>query len=175
MPGAYPLLEILWFMNRLPPIMPDRLVRFRHLIHRAVKHALRRRLLAFPHHRTDELLHDVAGVDRIGRLRSPENESFAWHCSLSLLRKLFHAQALSLHLTSPARPWVASRRTLIVPACGSPRPRRPASRARCDTARPAGPSRGHHAPARWSAPANCGRRREYKWSPQSNSSSERAP
>src|SRR5437762_2043943 len=68
-----------------------------HLIHRAVKHALRRRLLAFPHHRTDELLHDVAGVDRIGRLRSPENESFAWHCSLSLLRKSFHAQALSLH------------------------------------------------------------------------------
>src|SRR5438552_2236624 len=97
----------------------------RHLIHRAVKHALRRRLLAFPHHRTDELLHDVAGVDRIGRLRSPENESFAWHGSLSLLRKSFHAQALSLHLTSPARPWVASRRTLIVPACGSLRPRRP--------------------------------------------------
>src|SRR6266436_5201482 len=147
----------------------------RHLIHRAVKHALRRRLLAFPHHRADELLHNVAGIDRIGRLRSPENESFAWHCSLSLLRKSFHAQALSLHFTSPAPPWVASRRTLIVPACGSPRPQRPAFRARCDTARPAGPSRGHHAPARWSAPANCGRRREYKWSPQSNSSSERAP
>src|SRR6267154_733529 len=147
----------------------------RHLIHRAVKHALRRRLLTFPHHRADELFHNVAGIDRIGRLRSPENESFAWHCSLSLLQKSFHAQALSLHLTSPAPPWVASRRTLIVPACGSPRPQRPASRARCDTARPAGPSRGHHAPARWSAPANCGRRREYKWSPQSNSSGERAP
>src|SRR6266481_1451292 len=57
----------------------------RHLIHRSVKHALRRRLLAFPHHRADKLLHDVAGIDRIDCLRSPENESFAWHCSLSLL------------------------------------------------------------------------------------------
>src|SRR5712692_5020978 len=67
----------------------------RHLIHRAVKHALRRRLLAFPHHRADELLHNVAGIDRIGRLRSPENKSFAWHCSLSLLRKSFQAQPLN--------------------------------------------------------------------------------
>src|ERR1700674_5193175 len=64
----------------------------RHLIHRAVKHALRRRLLAFPHHRADELLHDVAGIDRIGCLWSPENKSFAWHCSLSLLRQIFTAQ-----------------------------------------------------------------------------------
>src|SRR6266404_9604509 len=70
----------------------------RHLIHRAVKHALRRRFLAFPHHRADELLHNVAGIDRIGRLRSPENESFAWHCSLSLLRKSFHAQPLTKQL-----------------------------------------------------------------------------
>src|SRR6202171_4334594 len=64
----------------------------RHLIHRAVKHTLRRRLLAFPHHRADELLHNVAGIDRIGRLRSPEYESFAWHCSLSLLRQIFTSQ-----------------------------------------------------------------------------------
>src|SRR5712664_745938 len=67
----------------------------RHLIHRAVKHPLRRRLLAFPHHRADELLHNVAGIDRIGRLWSPENKSFAWHCSLSLLQKSFHAQPLN--------------------------------------------------------------------------------
>src|SRR6267154_3340300 len=67
----------------------------RYLIHRAVKHTLRRRLLAFPHHRADELLHNVAGIDRIGRLGSPENESFAWHCSLSLLPKSFHAQPLN--------------------------------------------------------------------------------
>src|SRR5712692_5872016 len=65
-----------------------------HLVHRAVKHALGRRLLAFPHHRTDELLHNVAGIDRIGRLRSPENKSFAWHCSLSLLRQIFTAEPL---------------------------------------------------------------------------------
>src|SRR5258708_7742543 len=67
----------------------------RHLIHRAVKHPLRRGLLAFPHHRADELLHNVAGIDRIGRLRSPETKSFAWHCSLSLLRNSFHAQLLN--------------------------------------------------------------------------------
>src|SRR6267143_434713 len=166
----------------------------RHLIHRAVEHALRRRLLAFPHHRADELLHNVAGIDRIGRLRSPEYESFAWHCSLSLLRQIFTAQTLfAPHrtplfpisifeflfsdfspATSPPRPWAASRRTSNVPACGSPRPRRPAFRARCDTALPAGPSRGRRAPARWSAPAGCGRRREYKSSLQSHSSVERA-
>src|SRR6266478_4962651 len=134
----------------------------RHLVHRAVKHALRRRLLAFPHHRADELLHDVAGIDRIGRLRSPENKSFAWHCSLSLL-------------TSPPRPSAASRHTLNVPAFDSPRPRRPAFRAPRGTARPANPSRGRRAPARSSAPAGCGQHREYKSSLQSHSSSARAP
>src|SRR5713226_7829426 len=147
----------------------------RHLIHRAVKHPLRRRLLAFPHHRADELLHDVAGIDRIGRLWSPENKSFAWHCSLSLLRNSFHAQPLSSCLTSPPRPWAAPRRTSTVPACGSPRPQHPAFRERCHTARPADPSRGRRARARWSAPAGCGRRPEYTSSLQSHSSAERAP
>src|SRR4029077_8061550 len=132
-----------------------------YLIHRAVKHTLRGRLLAFPHHRADELLHDVAGIDRIDRLRSPENKSFAWHCSLSLL-------------TSLARPWAASRRTSNVPACGFPRPRHPAFRARCDTALRADPSRGRRARARWSAPAGCGQRRECTSSLQSNSSSAHA-
>src|SRR6266566_718808 len=147
----------------------------RHLIHRAVKHALRRRLLAFPHHRADELLHNVAGIHRIGRLRSPENESFAWHRSLSLLRKSFHVQPLSGCLTSPRPLWAASRRTSIVPACDSRLPQRPAFRARCDTARPADPSRGRRARARWSALAGCGRRREYTWSLQSHSSAAHAP
>src|ERR1700676_1089382 len=50
-----------------------------HLVHRAIKYALRRRFLAFPHHRANELLHDVAGIDRVGRLCPPENKSFAWH------------------------------------------------------------------------------------------------
>src|SRR5260370_25371199 len=140
----------------------------RHLVHRAIKHALRRRLLAFPHHRADELLHNVAGIDRIGRLHSPENKSFAWHCSLSLLQTLFC-------LTSPPRPWAASLHTSIVPACDSPRPRHPTFRARCDSALPANPSHGPRAPARSSAPAGCGRRREYKSSLRSHSSSEHAP
>src|SRR5712692_2185610 len=165
----------------------------RHLVHRAVKHALGRRLLAFPHHRADEFLHNVAGIDRIGRLRPPENKSFAWHCSLSLLRQIFTAELLAAPhypsplraffqflfsnfrtATSPPRPWAASRRTSNVPACDSPRPRHPAFRARCDTALPADPSRGRRAPARWSAPAGCGQRREYKSSLQSHSSAARA-
>src|SRR5258708_16226852 len=140
----------------------------RNLIHRAVKHALRRRLLAFPHHRADELLHNVAGIDRIGRLHSPENKSFAWHCSLSLLQTFFC-------LTSPPRPCAASLHTSNVPPCGSPRPRHPAFRARCDSALRANPSRGRRAPIRSSAPASCGRRREYKSSLRSHSSSEHAP
>src|SRR4029077_2366085 len=63
------------------------------LVHRAVKYALRRGLLAFPHHRADELFDDVAGVDRIGRLGSPKNKSFAWHRSLSLLQVCYFACA----------------------------------------------------------------------------------
>src|SRR6267143_216639 len=153
----------LYVFDRLLEYLQGVIVRLlRHLIHRAIKYALRGRLLAFPHHRADELLHDVAGIDRIGRLRSPENKSFAWHCSLSLL-------------TSPPRPSAASRHTLNVPACDSPRPRHPAFRAPRGTARPAGPSRGPRAPARSSAPASCGRHREYKSSLQSHSSAGRAP
>src|SRR5712664_2868588 len=140
----------------------------RHLVHRAVKHALRRRLLAFPHHRADELLHNVAGIHRIGRLHSPENKSFAWHCSLSLLQTFFC-------LSSPPRPWAASLHTSNVPACDSPRPRHPTFRARCDSALPANPSHGRRAPVRSSAPAGCGRRREYKSSLQWHSSGEHAP
>src|SRR6266567_2894871 len=167
----------------------------RHLIHRAVKHALRRRLLAFPHHRADELLHNVAGIDRIGRLRSPENESFAWHCSLSLLRQIFPAQMffgphriplspiLNVEFlfsnfcsaTSLPRPLAASPHTSTAPACGSQRPPHPAFRARCDTARPADPSRVLRAPARSSVPAGCGRPPEYTSSLQWHSSAARAP
>src|ERR1700741_1148698 len=43
------------------------------LIHGAIKHALGRALLAFPHHRANELLHQIAGVDRIGGLRAAAN------------------------------------------------------------------------------------------------------
>src|ERR1700723_1990008 len=66
---------------------------FADLIHRAVKHPLRRRLLAIPHHRADELLNNVAGVDRIDRLRTLDDLCFAWHCSLSLLNSYFAAAA----------------------------------------------------------------------------------
>src|SRR5207302_1405792 len=46
---------------------------FRHLVHRAVKHTLRRALLAIPHHRADKLFHQVVAVNRVGRLDSPRN------------------------------------------------------------------------------------------------------
>src|SRR6266853_489836 len=54
-----------------------------HLIHRAVKHALRRALLAVPHHRTDKLFHQVIGIDRVDFLLAAADESFTWHCSFA--------------------------------------------------------------------------------------------
>src|ERR1700691_226055 len=62
-----------------------------HLIHRAVKYALRRRLLALIHHRANKLLHDVASINRIRRLWPPKNKSFTWHCSVSPPLNLFVA------------------------------------------------------------------------------------
>src|SRR5947207_11079263 len=77
--------------------------------------------------------------------------------------------------TSPAPPWAAWHRTSIVPACGFPRPRRPAFRARCDSELPADPSRGRRAPARSSAPAGYARCPECKSSLRPHSSAARAP
>src|SRR6266403_3227178 len=57
----------------------------RHLVHGAVKHALRGGLLAFPHHRADELLDEVAVIHRVRSLCAPADDSFAWHVSRSLL------------------------------------------------------------------------------------------
>src|SRR5579863_8046319 len=44
---------------------------FGDLIHGAVEHALRGALLAFPHHRADELLDEIAGIDWIDCLNPP--------------------------------------------------------------------------------------------------------
>src|SRR5439155_14544643 len=123
-----------------------------HLIHGAVKHALRRRLLAVPHHRADKLLDEVVSEDRVDCLLSPAYQSFAWHCVLpllkisSLLRDFFASLPLTL-LLQPSAAWL---HTSSVPACDSRRLPRPAFRARCDSARPADPSRGRRARARWS-------------------------
>src|SRR6266478_2804738 len=57
----------------------------RNLVHGAVKHALRGGLLAFPHHRADELLDEVAVIHRVRSLCAPGDDSFAWHVSRSLL------------------------------------------------------------------------------------------
>src|SRR5205814_647497 len=55
----------------------------RHLIHRAIKHALRGAFLAIPHHRTDKLFNQVIAVNRIDFLLAAADESFAWHCSFA--------------------------------------------------------------------------------------------
>src|ERR1700682_2851727 len=60
-----------------------------HLIHRAIKYPLRRGLLAFPHHRADELLDQVAVIHRIVGLWTPADNPFAWHVSSSLLKSFF--------------------------------------------------------------------------------------
>src|ERR1019366_8372910 len=49
------------------------------LLHRAVEDALRVRALAVPHHRIDELLHQLAAEHRVGRNFTPWYESFSWH------------------------------------------------------------------------------------------------
>src|SRR6266849_5357030 len=137
-----------------------------HLVHGAVKHALRRGLLAFPHHRADELLDEIAAVDRVSGLCATADNSFAWHVS---------RVAPKILLLTSGQPWAASLHTSSDLACDSQHPRRPAFRARCDSALPGDPSRGRRAPARWSAPASCGRRPEYRWSLPPSWSNARAP
>src|SRR5579864_1621543 len=67
-----------------------------YLIHRAVKHSLRRRLLAFPHHRANELLDQIAVIHRIVGLWTPADNPFAWHVSRSLLKSSFSSVDTSL-------------------------------------------------------------------------------
>src|SRR3990172_3933639 len=76
------------------------------LFHGAVKDALRGRALAVPHHRINELLHQVAVIDRVTRYRAPRNESFARH-SLSyfcaaLGRLAPYLERPCLRLSTPA-------------------------------------------------------------------------
>src|SRR5258708_4066469 len=137
-----------------------------HLVHGAVKHALRGGLLAFPHHRADELLDEIAAIDRVSGLCATADDSFAWHVSRF---------APKILLLTSGQPWVASLHTWSGLASDSQHPRRPAFRARCDSALPGDPSRGRRVPARSSAPASCGRCREYRWSLPPSWSNARAP
>src|SRR6185295_3099309 len=54
------------------------------LTHRVVKDAFGHTLLAFPHHTTDELGHQRAVVDRIGKDIASFGYSSSWHIVLSL-------------------------------------------------------------------------------------------
>jgi len=105
----------------------------------------------------------VAGIDRIGRLRSPEYESFAWHCSLSLLRQslplkrsslrpppLFQFQFSNLYFpisAATSRPRLAASAVLRTPACVST-PAASSVPRTSDTALPANPHRPPRT-ARW--------------------------
>src|SRR5258707_1084628 len=124
-----------------------------HLVHGAVKHALRGGLLAFPHHRADELLDEIAAIDRVSGLCATADDSFTWHVSRF---------APKILLLTSGRPWGASLHTSSGLACDSRHPRRPTFRGRCDSALPADPSRGRRAPGRSSVPASCGLRPEYR-------------
>src|SRR5258707_14481163 len=93
------------------------------LVHRAVEHALRGALLAFPHHRADELLNDVASVDRIQRLSPPADYSFTRHF-VSCSFEIFGQQLRSI----PHRPEILRRGLLRMPTLiGSSLGCRPAS------------------------------------------------
>src|SRR5882762_4909628 len=87
------------------------------LIHGAVKHALRGGLLAFPHHRADELLDQVAVIHRVRGLCAPGDDSFAWHVSRSLLNLSFATSCFLASFLTSARPWAASLHTSSAPAC----------------------------------------------------------
>src|SRR5215216_4906359 len=72
------------------------------LPHRIVENALGHTLLAFPHHATDELRHQRAVVDRIGKYFASFGYSSSWHISVSLFPALdFYFPALALGRLAP--------------------------------------------------------------------------
>src|SRR2546425_517054 len=154
--------------NPLPTVMREGLVGLRHAVHvfffldRPATRigGVNQLIREFVGHRLarafTRILQQPANRQRL----PPERVHFHWN----LVVRAAHAPRSA-----------ASPRTSTVPACGFPRPRRPVFRARCDTARPANPSRGRLGRARWSAPASCGRCRECRSSLQPHSSAARAP
>src|SRR5690349_21686050 len=59
------------------------------LAHGIVENALGHTLFAFPHHATDELRHQRAAINRIGKYFASFGYSSSWHIVLSLLRTSF--------------------------------------------------------------------------------------
>src|ERR1700676_13758 len=88
------------------------------LIHRAVKHPLRRALLAFVHHRADEFLHDVASKYRVDGLRAPADYSFTRHFVFSLLQISFpgHPPRSPQKYLFRCRPGLRTLRAVLGPA-----------------------------------------------------------
>src|SRR5208337_2323145 len=126
-----------------------------------IENVLRGRALALPHHRVDELRHQVRAVDGVGR-GGPL-------CDMSFTRHPFHSRLVcpgfkvsmsqsfkdktelvadsTLKLSKPRNlllipSWPAWRRIWNGPAGGQRHPPRPAFRGSRDNARPADPSRG---------------------------------
>src|SRR5579864_5552729 len=144
---------------------------------RFVEDAFGGRALTLPHHRVDDLRHQVLAVKGISPDRPFCDISFTRHSTPveTWLRNVSDAAAncVSTSFLSPSS--AASRRTSNVPACGWRHPRHRAFRESRDNARPADLSRGRPGSARWSAPAGCGQRLEYRSSLQFRSSGARAP
>src|SRR6266436_1382104 len=56
---------------------------FLQLLQRLIKNALGSHLLSLPHHRVDELRHQIRSIDGVGIDRSLWGMSFAWHSASS--------------------------------------------------------------------------------------------
>src|ERR1035438_9709249 len=166
------------------------------LVHRVVEDALRHGLLALPHHRVDKFLDQCGAIYRILRHFPNFNASSSWHidsCGLRLrpLASIFRPALLAVghpgriqrspdHVVAHARQILHAAPAdqhdgVLLQVVADARPPQPALPGSRGSARPADPSRGPRGSARWSAPAGCGRRPEYTWSPRYRWSAARAP
>src|SRR6185437_1306301 len=117
------------------------------LRHRGIDNALRRRLLAAPHHRVHKLRNQCRAVNRVGCDLTLGDMTFSRHKFLISLqqqtygcpildRRAAHGKGGRRSPTFWQPPWRASRHTSTGSASASPRPPNPVFREQCDTARP---------------------------------------
>src|SRR5664279_2771548 len=116
------------------------------LLHGPVEDVLGGTFLAIPHHGVNELVDQRGLIDRVRQGFTLRDMSFSRHKS-----------------SKPSAAWL---RTWSDSACGWRRLRNPACRAPRDSERPADLSRGPRGSAQSSAPAGCGRHREYRSLPR---------
>src|SRR5580765_3160064 len=134
-----------------------------------VNDALGGAALTVAHHAVDELAHERTPIKRVRRNVALWNLSSSRH--LWFLNQLAPSPDSG---ESPTLSSVASRRTSIGPASAPARRRRRACRARRDSERPAGPSRGRRESAPASVPGGCAPHRGCTSSPRCRWSAARA-